>query len=101
MNAFEADGYFIRQNIENLPDEVFPEITPESAKNFAHRVASQAALAVVGPDVYFSKRKRFEEQQEYRFIWNVTHEVADTVEIYCPDARQYCEWKNDWMLTNR
>ena len=89
------DGHFIRRDIENLPDEVFPESTPDSADQFDHRFASQAALAAVGPDVYFSKRKCFEDQQEYRFIWNVAHEVDGTIEIDCPAAKQYCEWKRE------
>jgi hypothetical protein len=87
------DGHYIRREVENLPEHVFPNETQSADVQFDHRVGTNAALAAVGADVYFSKRTRYVSQQEYRFIWNVTHEVNDFLEIECPAARQYCEWK--------
>jgi hypothetical protein len=89
------DGHFIRRGVESLPEQVFAEETTATDAPFDHHVAGNAALAVVGADVYFSKRAHFADQQEYRFVWNVAHEVTGTLEIDCPVARQYCEWKRE------
>lgn len=89
------DGHFIRREVQDLPEHVFPVESTADGAAFDHRVAGNAAIAAVGADVYFSKRLRYADQQEYRFVWNVAQEVSGAIEIDCPAARQYCEWKKE------
>jgi len=43
------------------------------------------------PEAYFLKNKRYAHQQEFRFVWDVGHEVHEPLFVECPKAIQFCE----------
>lgn len=51
-------------------------------------------LNMAGSEVFFRKRERYAPHLEYRWIWLTDKKVPDYLEIYAPDARQYCEKVN-------
>jgi len=56
----------------------------------AKNIESQIWQAV-GYDPLFTKHERFQEQSEYRWVWQIDGEVSSTIQIECPDALEYCE----------
>jgi len=48
-------------------------------------------VQVMYPHACFWKLKRYAHQQEFRFVWNVGHEVHEPLLIECPEAVQFCE----------
>jgi len=50
-----------------------------------------AKHTIVGGDGFFVKDRKYSRQAEYRFIWNVGHDVDGCLDLPCPDARQFCE----------
>lgn len=53
--------------------------------------AAEAAIGLAGAEAFFSKRRAYENQTEYRIIWNMDHDVEGSVVIECPDALKFCE----------
>jgi hypothetical protein len=49
------------------------------------------ASGLGGLEVFFSKRRQYEHQAEYRILWNVAHPVTGSVIVECPEAVQFCE----------
>lgn len=39
----------------------------------------------------FLKTKKYEYQNEYRFTWHTSIELASSINIKCPEARSFCE----------
>jgi hypothetical protein len=60
-------------------------------KNLSMERLFAATSKVGGPEVFFVKLHRYSEQNEYRFVWNVSHDVTEAVFITCPDAIKCCE----------
>lgn len=50
-----------------------------------------ATAQIGGPDVYLVKLRKFSAQNEYRFVWDVPYDVAETVFVECPEAVKFCE----------
>lgn len=46
---------------------------------------------VLFPDALFVKLKRYSHQQEFRLIWQVSHEVHEPLYVECPEAVQFCQ----------
>jgi hypothetical protein len=42
-------------------------------------------------DAYFLKKRKYQEQSEYRIIWQTDREVNQGIIINCPEATKYCE----------
>ena len=57
---------------------------------FDMQMISDAAKQLGGPELVLLKRKNYENQQEYRLIWEL--DVVDTefIEVNAPRARQFC-----------
>lgn len=45
---------------------------------------------VAGDDLYFLKNEKFRHQNEYRFLWQTPTAVNGTLDLVCPEARQFC-----------
>jgi hypothetical protein len=43
------------------------------------------------PDALFMKLGRYSHQQEFRLIWQVSHEVREALCVECREAVQFCE----------
>jgi hypothetical protein len=52
---------------------------------------SEVVLGIAGAEAFFSKRRQFVHQCEYRIIWNLDHAVTDAFFVDCPEAIQFCE----------
>jgi hypothetical protein len=53
-----------------------------------HAVMAQTG----GPDIFFLKHSDYADQQEYRFIWFLSHDTQeDALFLECPEAIQFCE----------
>jgi hypothetical protein len=63
---------------------------PKGDPNLMGKVADQVSQ-IVGSDGFFVKDRKYSRQAEYRFIWNVGHDVDGCLDLPCPDARQFCE----------
>lgn len=50
-----------------------------------------AVFQIAGPDVFFTKLRKYQHQLEYRFVWIVEGEAEDHIFIECPEAVQFCE----------
>ena len=51
-----------------------------------------ALTAQIGrEDVFFIKHLSYIDQNEYRFVWNVSHPTDEAVIIECPEAVNFCE----------
>lgn len=51
-----------------------------------------------GPELLMLKRKHYEQQQEYRLLWELDDISGDYVDVTAPLARQFCRKvePNDW-----
>lgn len=69
-------------------------LNPEQHKNEDGTLNKDLLLglgqALGGPELVFLKRKHYEEQQEYRLIWELDQAVDDHIDVVAPLARQYC-----------
>ncbi len=94
VDGFE--GFCIYSDDRILPRQS-PEVSIESLKaagdnsSFDLDKASAAVFAAGGPEVFFVKRRKYQHESEYRFVWRVGRETDDAVFIDCPDAIQFCE----------
>lgn len=50
-----------------------------------------AVMQIAGVDALLAKRTAYANQFEYRLLWNVDHDVTDTIVVRCPEAVQFCE----------
>lgn len=55
-------------------------------------------LPIHGPESYFLKTIRYQEQSEYRIIWKTDREVPNNIIIECPEAVKFCEKIEDAEL---
>ena len=83
------DGHTIDRDIgkfslDDLKDD------PQDQNLSMNRMAV-ALSQIGGPDVYFVKLRKFSAQNEYRFVWNVSYDVEETIFIKCPEAVKFCE----------
>ena len=47
-----------------------------------------------GTDLMFLKEKKYQNQAEYRFIWQINsqfYKLQDFIEVECKEAVQFCE----------
>lgn len=51
----------------------------------------QISAEVQGLDPYFLKKKKYQEQSEYRIIWQTDRIVNGSMVISCPEAIKFCE----------
>ena len=49
-----------------------------------------AIFGMTGDDLFFLKNLQYQHQAEYRLLWSVARDVADLIEVKCPDAVQFC-----------
>jgi hypothetical protein len=82
------DHHLIRQKI---PASIAGTITSVPQDDTGLEKAIAMADGLGGVEVFFSKRRQYEHQAEYRIIWNLSHEVDSSIIVECPDAIQYCE----------
>ena len=86
--------YMNREYIEKFFDT--GKLMLSSFRRFSEHDDAMRNDGIEGKNVVSVRGKNgLEDRQEYRFIWNVAHEVAGTIEIDCPAAKQYCEWKRE------
>lgn len=50
-----------------------------------------AVMQIAGIEALLKKRSEYANQLEYRLLWNVDHDVTDTIVVRCPEAIQFCE----------
>jgi hypothetical protein len=58
--------------------------------DFDHEKMAKKLFEIAGDDFFFLKHSRFSPQSEYRFLWLTPNQVTGTVDIVCPEARQFC-----------
>lgn len=52
--------------------------------------ASAIFSAAGASDMFFLKTNRYQEQREYRFVWQVDHAATDFIEVKSPAAASFC-----------
>jgi hypothetical protein len=55
------------------------------------QLASETVVGLAGFEGFFSKRREFEHQVEYRLIWNLNREIEQCEFVNCREAIQFCE----------
>lgn len=43
------------------------------------------------PDRYFVKLMKYSSEAEYRWIWQVARQSGPTLDVLCPEAREFCD----------
>jgi len=46
---------------------------------------------IIGDRPLFIKDQSYQNQSEYRLLWQVDGEISNTIQIECPEALEYCE----------
>ena len=64
-------------------------ISPEG-KELDMGKLTQTIFDTAGDDLFFIKSNRYAHQNEYRLLWLTPNDVTGYVEIFCPEARQFC-----------
>ncbi|ULR44203.1 hypothetical protein [Rhizobium sp. K102] len=54
-----------------------------------------AGNALGGPELVLLKNKNYQQQAEYRLLWEVDTLKADYIDVVAPNARQYCRKVED------
>lgn len=85
--------YSEQRNIQRqLPDFNFDDLKAGPESNQIGIDKLFALTAQIGrEDVFFNKHISFIHQNEYRFVWNVSHPTDEAVIIECPEAVNFCE----------
>jgi hypothetical protein len=65
------------------------ERSPEG-KMYLDRIMTLLSQALF-PDALFMKLGQYSHQQEFRLIWQVSHEVHEPLYVECREAAQFCE----------
>lgn len=65
------------------------ETSPEG-KMDRNRIRTLVGQALY-PDALFVKLRRYSHQQEFRLIWQVSHEVHEPLYVECREAVQFCQ----------
>ncbi len=64
------------------------------------QIINDAASTLGGAELVLLKRKKYEDQQEYRLLWELDYITGGYIDIIVPNARQYCrrinvdEWED-------
>ncbi len=58
--------------------------------NIDKQMIADSGAALGGHERLLLKHKKYEQQHEYRFIWNVNFRTGEYVDIFCHLARQFC-----------
>jgi hypothetical protein len=82
------DHHLIRRKI---PASFAAGIKAVPENDFELEQALAHAQALGGVEVFFSKRRQYEHQAEYRIIWNLLHQVREPLVVECREAVRYCE----------
>jgi hypothetical protein len=53
--------------------------------------AAETIVSLAGSEGFFSKRRQFEHQLEYRLIWNLNRDIDQCEYVNCPEAIRFCE----------
>lgn len=66
-----------------------PDSENEAEKYFADMEQKIHKDTQLAP--YFMKPLKYVHQSEYRFVWCASQPTQETIDIVCPEARQFCE----------
>jgi len=78
----------IRREMGEIAEKAV-EKSPQG-KMYIDQVARLIGRALF-PYALFLKQGGYAHQQEFRFIWQVSHEVHEPLFVECPEAVQFCE----------
>jgi hypothetical protein len=87
-NCTYVDDREIRREMGVMAEKAV-EKSPEG-KMYIQRVAGLIQQALF-PHALFWKLTKHAHQQEFRFIWQVSHEVHEPLFIECPEVVHFCE----------
>lgn len=62
----------------------------KTSDDFNFNVISDRLSELVGKTKYFLKPLSYSKQKEYRFMWQMPHDVLSPLIIKCPEAIKYC-----------
>jgi hypothetical protein len=58
---------------------------------FALQVGGPEEANLNSPDRYFIKLMKYSSEAEYRWIWQTARQSSPTLDIVCPEAREFCD----------
>jgi hypothetical protein len=91
-----VEGFCTYKDAHLIRKKIFPTVVASmsAAKTLGAldlQAAAEVTAGLAGIEGFFSKRRQFEHQSEYRLIWNLNREINDCEFVYCPEAIQHCE----------
>ena len=85
--------YSDQRNIQrSLPEFKFDDLkTDTEAENLSLEKMFDLTSQIGREDVFFIKQVSYKQQNEYRFVWNVSQQVDESIIIECTEAIKFCE----------
>jgi hypothetical protein len=83
------DRRLIERKVDNLNLDDLKEKKGEEALSMNKMLSKTSDIG--GPNVFFVKLNEYSHQVEYRFIWNLMHDLEEALYVKCPGAIQFCE----------
>lgn len=89
------EGFCKYQTERNIKRELPNSIIADLLSNPENKISLDKLFALTSQvgqeDVFFIKHTSYMQQNEYRFIWNVSSTTNDALFIDCPEAIQFCK----------
>lgn len=65
-------------------------IVGEVPEDFSFGVISHHLLGLATSAKYYVKPDRYSHQREFRFLWQMHGDLSEPLDLFCPEATQYC-----------
>ncbi len=84
----------------NLPKQYFEAmdyVFDKERNAYNHELLTYLTSVAAGTEVFFRKKDIYENQQEFRFIWDIdAPELPEHIDIIVPEAIQLCRKTKTW-----
>jgi len=86
-NCIYVDNRIIQKKYPQIDESLLINQQGELNMNNAKIISDE----IQGVDAFFFKKKNYQEQSEYRIIWQTDREISGGIIIKCPEAVKYCQ----------
>jgi hypothetical protein len=84
---------FVQRNFFSAEDA--PDVPLDAGGKLDQARMGDVVASIIGHDAFFLKHHSYMQQNEWRFLWITSGERHDSVDIFVPEARRFCEpWGN-------
>lgn len=95
VDGLEGSCIYRPQSIICRPIDFDADQMVDSQNNYDLQAILGMGSRLGGPELLLLKRKKYENQQEYRLLWMLDSIQGDYVDVLAPLARQYCRKVNN------